>query len=324
MKATIKQLLELVPIPGDRRCQFRDLQNYPAAVRRPKSSILQFYSKYPNIGNFTPCLGIREMLGMQLDAWNVHDKSIDWAWINRKYKGIIIGGAGLLNAVFEDFWRGCSENCKVPVIIWGVGVCLPENEQTQGVSIRFVEKVANKALLVNVRDSLTADMYRLHNAQVTACPTVVWLQNNAKSIVQGAHKSHSTLLSVHDTLLDAREQKNVADALRSVGPFLATDNVQRFGTGLEDILRLFATSDCVVTSRLHGAIFAYSLGIPYVAISKDPKIAAFVEIYGGGELASGPEDIINFARARPPKLPLPNVEEILKFGRSASAVINSL
>ena len=45
---------------------------------------------------------------------------------------------------------------------------------------------------------------------------------------------------------------------------------------------MYQKSDFVVTTRLHGAIIAYAFKRPYIAISFDPKIAAFHKLYGGG------------------------------------------
>jgi polysaccharide pyruvyl transferase WcaK-like protein len=45
---------------------------------------------------------------------------------------------------------------------------------------------------------------------------------------------------------------------------------------------MYQDCDYVVTTRLHGAIIAYAFKRPYIAISFDPKIAAFNKLYGGG------------------------------------------
>jgi polysaccharide pyruvyl transferase WcaK-like protein len=45
---------------------------------------------------------------------------------------------------------------------------------------------------------------------------------------------------------------------------------------------MYQESDYVITTRLHGAIIAYAFKRPYIAISFDPKVAAFNKLYGGG------------------------------------------
>jgi len=51
---------------------------------------------------------------------------------------------------------------------------------------------------------------------------------------------------------------------------------------LKRILKIYQDCDYVVTTRLHGAIIAYAFKRPYIAISFDPKVAAFHKLYGGG------------------------------------------
>jgi hypothetical protein len=52
--------------------------------------------------------------------------------------------------------------------------------------------------------------------------------------------------------------------------------------GLHLIARRYCGSSLVITSRLHGAIISYALGIPYVAVDRDTKITEFARIYGNG------------------------------------------
>ena len=50
-------------------------------------------------------------------------------------------------------------------------------------------------------------------------------------------------------------------------------------------------SRLVVSTRLHGAIIAYGLRIPYVAIPRDEKIRAFHRCYGNGALIQHPDQL---------------------------------
>src|SRR4051812_22817202 len=93
----------------DRRCKFYDLRRVSPASRKAKSPIIQFYSSSNNIGNFLPVLGIREMISREPDTWCIHDKQIDFDFINSNYRCAIIGGAGLLHSCFNPFWKTLSE-----------------------------------------------------------------------------------------------------------------------------------------------------------------------------------------------------------------------
>jgi polysaccharide pyruvyl transferase WcaK-like protein len=54
---------------------------------------------------------------------------------------------------------------------------------------------------------------------------------------------------------------------------------------------MYQESDYVVTTRLHGAIIAYAFKRPYIAISFDPKVAAFNKLYGGGLCISSVDEL---------------------------------
>ena len=95
------------------------LSDVSKGERRVKSKTLQFYSANRNIGNYLPVLAIHQMLGEELDVWNIHKTPIDWDFVHKNYSQVIIGGAGLLHSVFEKFWIDIEKNCKLPIIIWG-------------------------------------------------------------------------------------------------------------------------------------------------------------------------------------------------------------
>jgi polysaccharide pyruvyl transferase WcaK-like protein len=73
----------------------------------------------------------------------------------------------------------------------------------------------------------------------------------------------------------------------------------------------------VVTTRLHGAIIAYGSRVPY-----DPKVRAFVELYGGGRLAQSPEHAMALLAAEAPAIdPAPAVARSREFGARAAAFL---
>jgi len=74
--------------------------------------------------------------------------------------------------------------------------------------------------------------------------------------------------------------------------YQVTDNIQRKDLGIADIIRqYYCQSRVVIASRLHGAIIAYALGIPYIVFPKDEKLRAFQEAYGNGLCVSGIDEI---------------------------------
>ena len=259
------------------------LNDISKGKRIVKSSTLQFYSANRNIGNYLPVLAIHQMLDQALDVWNIHKTPVDWEFVHKNYKEVIVGGAGLLHAVFEKFWVDLDKNCKLPITIWGIGVCLPDNDQLKGVPKAVVQSVFAKAKMVNVRDELTRDFYQLDpNISITACPTLVYIANTF-SVAAKSEDGKKILHSSHVDLEPRSTTPQIKQIIESAGyEYGFTENIETKKTPLKRILKMYQDCDYVVTTRLHGAIIAYAFKRPYIAISFDPKITAFNKLYGGG------------------------------------------
>jgi polysaccharide pyruvyl transferase WcaK-like protein len=265
---------------GNKLTKLNDISKGERVV---KSAILQFYSANRNIGNYTPVLGIHQMLGQELDLWNIHKTPVDWDFVHKNYTEVIVGGAGLLHSVFEKFWVDLDKNCKLPITIWGIGVCLPDNDSVKGVPKAVVQSVFAKAKLANVRDELTRDFYQLDpKLSITACPTLVYIANNFK-VADKQRYEKKVLHSSHVDLEPTSTTPQIKEIIKSAGyKYLFTENIETKKEGLKKILKMYQDCDYVVTTRLHGAIIAYAFKRPYIAISFDPKITAFNQLYGGG------------------------------------------
>lgn len=277
----------------DRRVIFDDLGRVPALDRESRSPVIQFYSPVDNIGNYLPLLGIQKMLDHCPDKWSMHDRKVDTSFINDNYACGIIGGAGMLHPCFEHFWERLANEIQIPLIVWGVGACVEDRSvksvsRPTCVSSRIVQKVFARCELINLRDELSVATTLGkpdHRISIAACPTIVHLADEPIG-------ARDTLLySDHAELVERSEHQVLHASLRRSFPGVQyTDNIQRPRHGLDDVLRMYASANCVVTTRLHGAITAYGLGIPYVAIPRDEKIRDFARIYGNGVLC---EDVAN-------------------------------
>jgi len=281
LKRLFRHLIKLNK--GFERSHLTQLNDISRGERVVKSAILQFYSANRNIGNYTPVLGIHQMLDQELDVWNIHKSPVDWEFVHKNYTEVIVGGAGLLHSVFEKFWVDLDKNCKLPITIWGIGVCLPDNDQVKGVPKAVVQSVFARAKLANVRDELTRDFYQLDpKISITACPTLVYIANTFK--VEDKKKYEKKVLhSSHVDLEPTSTTPEIKKIIESAGfKYLFTENIETKKEPLKKILKMYQDCDYVVTTRLHGAIIAYAFKRPYIAISFDPKITAFHKLYGGG------------------------------------------
>jgi hypothetical protein len=273
----------------DQRVRFVE---YRDALRRNRTSdVLQFYSSVDNIGNYTPVLGIQRMLGFAPDTACVHDRTVDFDVINKRYRCVIVGGAGLMHRVFDPFWRRLLDGCRLPMVIWGVGLCLPHTGPAVAADRAVVREVAARCDLVNVRDRLTAAHYGLASAHVSLCPTVHWLRDFIER-GQVDQSSRRVLFSSHEQLVPHDATAAIAARIQSVvGDFDYTSNVQTPAHGLSPTIEQYRRSRLVVTTRLHGAIIAYGLGVPYLALSWDRKLEAFCDEHGHGRLLGSPREL---------------------------------
>lgn len=307
----------------DRRVSFRDIPNN--GNPEMANDIIQFYSSYDNIGNYLPVLGIQQMLGRKTDVCCAHKTDIDFDYINSTYKCAIIGGAGLLHRSFNPFWHAASQKLNLPIIVWGVGVCLPDDRPEEA-DRTAVNDVFLKAEMVNVRDALTASLYDVREIDISACPTIVYLDQFREKKSQ---LNRRMLVSWHKGLLTREENNQVIATVRSFyDDILFTNNIQVPSEGLVDIIeQYYCLSRMVITSRLHGAIISYALGIPYIGIACDEKVRAFVREYGNGiaiEEISKLKDKEIYNRAiEAMKRPIAR-EGVLDFGRRASQMVEDI
>ena len=236
------------------------------------------------------------MLGRQADTWCIQDGKIDFDFINKNYKCVIIGGAGLLvlaGGKFERFWQKVLEKCQIPIFIWGVGTDRVDslNESYKDV----VEQVAKRSELVNVRDELTANAFRLKDCDISACPTIAYLedfrQRNSKLAAQDSLKVN--FIYYQPQIFNEDEIKRIGSLIsQRSSKAIFNSNYQYSYRGLEDVIQgFYLKSNLVVTTMLHGAITAYGLGIPYIAIGKTDKIKAFHARFGNGLIVESAEEI---------------------------------
>jgi hypothetical protein len=313
--------VDCIRLPFDRRCKFYDLGHCRSSNRIARSPIVQFYSDVPNIGNFLPVLGIKQVLSVPTDTWTVKSK-IDFGFINREYKCVIIGGAGLLHECFEPFWQLLLRECRLPMIIWGVGVCRPDDEKRNVTDSSTVRDVARRCDLINVRDDITAELFANDDVVVSACPTLLYLSKFRRARAN----AQRMLFSSHEELVSSDVTRAIRFKLRQIDrEYRYTNNIQWPHRGLDDILnKYYCRSNLVVSTRLHGAIIAYGLGIPYVAVAKDEKLRAFRRLYGNGMCIDEPSELPDaISTARTLQLTDTGIQKVRSFAATADRWIRN-
>lgn len=239
--------------------------------------IIHFISQYHNIGNLLPAQYIHNSLSKEHDVKSIDCRRFNEININ-KHDVMVVGGAGLLHKVFEDFWIWASKQNK-QIIIWGIGACwLHKNTPyfmrhpvESYVDPSVIKKCKENIVLSNVRDMKTKEIYNL-DASISICPTAAFLRNYYN---QDGELGTGILYSNHTELISESEREEIMNFADDY-----TDNMIK--SEPDDILLKYINARYTITSRLHGAIISNSFGKPYIAYAKDDKITEYFKLYGGG------------------------------------------
>lgn len=197
---------------------------------------------------------------------------------------IVIGGGGLFMDYFEPFWEGFRAIARrVPFCVWGVGYCDLKREPSRP-SSRLLEDIVSRARLCVVRDGLSRGLLgACHLPDPVPCPSMALMSERPAAGRGLLHVDNYTTAGadVHD----AMDAAGAAFASATRRPHVKTNNRIEPGDerALLQILKLYARSDLVLSSALHGCVIAVSMGRPVLAVSGDWKIEAFMQAAGLGD-----------------------------------------
>ncbi len=199
----------------------------------------------------------------------------------RSWGPVLVGGGGLFHDYFDDFWRGLLDT-KVPFAIFGVGI----NETAKfrrRTDPGILRELALRAIAIHVRDEFTRRVLEENGAEsvtVGLCPSVHYIRRLADRMPR---MSSHLLHVVHEADLRGAEvdasalKQSLRQSANQLG--LKYDETNHMGTLSSKLLKRYLRAAVVVASRLHGCIFSYALGIPFVGIECDYKLHAFKETH---------------------------------------------
>lgn len=243
-----------------------------------------------NIGDWLSARGIQTLLGkVELTEHLCNDpyvaETLDDLSRATPNDFIIIGGGGLFMDYFVPFWEGFAEIAdRVPFCIWGAGYCDLKREATRPPEA-LLQDIVSKSQFCFVRDQLTRS--HLAGCDLPApipCPSI--------NAIEPAPGLGHGLLHV-DNYIPVGE--DVYESMVAYGkefanctgrPYRGTNNfVKTPGkeSELKAILRLYADSDVVLSSRLHGCIIGLAMGRKVLAVSGDYKVESFMQAAGLGD-----------------------------------------
>lgn len=247
------------------------------------------FANRSNIGDWLSARGIQSLLNQFEVEEHLCDEPFVGVTLSRLAKAgrddlIVIGGGGLFMDYFEPFWRGLRDIAgRVPFCIWGVGFCDLKLEASLPARTLLETIVAQSSLCV-VRDELTRrHLERCELPTPVACPSVAVLRKPQQDGFGFLHvNNHST---AGETAYEAMCDAGRDFAARTGRSYHETNNHIKAGNerAMQAALDLYAGSDVILSSGLHGCIIGLAMGRKVLAVSGDYKIEAFMKAAGLSE-----------------------------------------
>ncbi|MBE1287783.1 MAG: hypothetical protein GJ671_08725 [Alteromonadaceae bacterium] len=248
--------------------------------------VVYVYANKRNIGDYISHLGVKHIVDIK--GASIICSPVGQFWYTRQLRylrqhnpscHLVIGGGGLFQGVFENFWQELTHS-ELSFSIVGVGVNVLEGRRE--LSNELFKKVVDTATIIAVRDGLTAGYVKSHTHTskpilVHCCPSLNYLthlllkkEEQVKYLLHMVHPSDIRLSGID--IHELREiVKQVALSKNLVyKEFTNMDKEHRKG------VQLVHDAACVVTTRLHGAIMSYAFGVTAACIVCDKKMEGFL------------------------------------------------
>ncbi|HYD20271.1 MAG TPA: polysaccharide pyruvyl transferase family protein, partial [Flavipsychrobacter sp.] len=248
--------------------------------------IYHVFANRSNIGDWLSAKGIQKLTGeVEITECLCDEPFVEETIKTLSVAGendlVIIGGGGLLMDYFLPFWKAFLPIAeRVPFVILGIGYCDIKHEPSLPPK-DIVEEVISKAALCIVRDKLSQTyLQHLELPEPVPCPSIYAIPATAlagRDILQV--NNYTTCGAEAYETMRAAGQKYAADKGIT---FRETNN--RIEQGSEEqlahLLSLYARSEIIISSALHGCIIGVAMGRTVLAVSGDRKIESFMEAVG--------------------------------------------
>lgn len=246
------------------------------------------YANRSNAGDWLSARGIRLLLGDRPVTEHLCDEPFVASTLRALATAgpddlVIVGGGGLLMDYFTPLWRGLAELTHLRLCLWGLGVVDLKAEPSLP-PLPLLREVASRALVCRVRDQHTRELLApLVLPEPVPCPSLVAVTPRPTTERGVLHVANLT--TVGEPAYAAMRERAGAFAERTGRPFRETNN--RLEADREDrlaaVLALYQRSDVVLSSRLHGCLFAIGMGRRVLAVSGDRKIESAMAAAGLGD-----------------------------------------
>ena len=262
-----------------------------------KGRVVYIYANKRNVGDYISHKGIKLLLGHSgvdlycSKAWRTEfEKYIHKA--HKSKKVAVVGGGGLLQPAFEDFWEKLLAS-EIKFYCVGIGINFMNGRPL--LKEELIRDIVSRSEMCLVRDNFTFDTLSnlldessLDKLRLTACPSINFInhlrKNNRielkaaqKTLVHVFHPSDLRLSGANIELI----RQNVMDYAKSRAlEYIETDNMSN--DHIKSI-SLINNAELVVSSRLHGCIIAFSCQKRFIPLVCDNKTREFVESHTESE-----------------------------------------
>lgn len=243
------------------------------------------YANRSNIGDWLSARGIQILLGLPVSEHFCDEPfvaaTLDQLSCLNEDDLIVIGGGGLFMDYFTPFWEGFWPIAqKVPFFIWGVGFVDLKQEPSRP-SVELLSGIIEQSRGCWVRDQHTREVLGdLSLPEPIPCPSFAAIGSELQPEPAVLHSANLTTVG-----------QAAYDEMRGVAEFFAASSGRIFREtnnripnpseeALQRVVDLYARSDVILSSRLHGCVIALSLNRKIVAVSGDHKIDSFMKEAG--------------------------------------------
>lgn len=287
------------------------------------------FANRSNIGDWLSAIGIQQLLGAHVVTEHLCDEPFVPATIAALSQAssndvVIFGGGGLFMDYFQPFWESVATRAShVPYCIWGAGYCELKREPSRP-SVELMQGIAARAKLCVLRDELSRQVLApVHLPHPVACPSLVAVEQTTEAGHAVLHVDNYSTAGAD--VYDAMEASGRAFATATSRPFRQTNNRVEAGNraALAKTLGLYASSDVVLSSALHGCIIAVAMGRKVLAVSGDWKIEEFMNAAGLSEWVIGQDDVERIPQLLARLSDQPDRSEFVERAREENTVVAS-
>lgn len=257
--------------------------------RLRNAKVVYVYANKRNIGDYISHLGVKHIVGENGGAivcspvgkyW--YEKQIQFLQKHNPNCHLIIGGGGLFQGIFEDFWQ-LLINSHLDFSVVGVGVNLLEGRHE--LSKDLLVKIIQKSKTLAVRDELTLNYLSSQSPSqrvihLHCCPSLNYL-NSLSLIKTKTSKYLLHMLHPSDIRLAGIDIDELRCKVKEVAANRGLNYVEYTNMDKEHLkgVQLVYSATCVVTTRLHGAIMSFAFGVPVACIVCDIKMVGFLSTH---------------------------------------------